>query len=100
MIHFNTIHKAITTILLLALSACSSLRYQVKPEEIAQQAEANEGSTAWAYEASKYPNDDTKKKYYYPKNCWKCNLFISDMLFDSGITPPKQSNGWPLYAKD
>ncbi|MBX9890137.1 MAG: hypothetical protein K2X94_02625 [Amoebophilaceae bacterium] len=83
------------------LGGCSSgLEYNVKPEEFAKQAEANEGSTAWAYEASKYPNDDIKKKYYYPRNSWKCNLFINDILYDSGITPPKQSNGWPPYAKD
>ncbi|MBX9890455.1 MAG: hypothetical protein K2X94_04250 [Amoebophilaceae bacterium] len=44
--------------------------------------------------------DDKDKEYYYPKNSWKCNLFINDVLYDSGITPPKQSNGWPPYAKD
>jgi len=99
MIHFNTIHKAITTILLLALGACSSLRYQVKPEEIAQQAEANEGSTEWAKDQEKKSPGVGK----FPKNSWKCNLFVYDMLYNAGANPPKTKDVkndcyWPLTA--
>ena len=84
------------------LGGCNSgLQYNVEPADIAKQAEANDGSTAWAYAKAK----NSEGVGEFPKDSWKCNLFIYDMLQGAGISAPKKWNAtnkcyWPITAKD
>ena len=41
------------------------------------------GDTDWAKAAAKVPNDPAIPKF--PADTWKCNLFVADVLYDSGI---------------
>ena len=86
--------------LLLCLTGCNKAAYlnMGKEDDIAETAEKYIGSTDWARDGSKYPNDDKEKKFFYPKGSWKCNLFVNDVLYDSGIEPPKTNGGWPITA--
>ena len=67
-----------------------------KGKDIAREAEKNKGSTSWAYAVEAYQRGNNK---YFPKNSWKCNLFVHDMLYDAGVDPPPRTpGGWPATA--
>ncbi len=53
---------------------------------IAQTALKYEGSYAWAYDV---------KKDNFPKNSYKCNKFVYDVLSENGVEPPGE---WPPQA--
>lgn len=55
---------------------------------IAQTALKYEGSYAWAYDV---------KKDNFPKNSYKCNKFVYDVLSENGVEPPGK---WPPVASD
>jgi hypothetical protein len=40
------------------------------------------GSTSWAYSVAKVPSDPVIPRF--PGNTWKCNLFVSDIIYQSG----------------
>jgi len=99
MIQFNKVVGATCLLALGGLGGCSSgLEYNVKPEDIARQAEANEGSTAWATDVRAVQRG--KDNHVYWPGQWKCNLFVHDMIFDAGGSPPLRAGDWPPYAKE
>ncbi|HLP35181.1 MAG TPA: hypothetical protein VK133_04310 [Amoebophilaceae bacterium] len=93
------LNKLVSGALLLALAGCSkSAHYQMnKSNAIAEEAKSNEGSTAWATDTKATQRGNKDKVYHIGKP--KCNLFVHDMLYDAGITPPTQG-GWALQAKN
>ncbi|TDG94492.1 hypothetical protein [Cardinium endosymbiont of Culicoides punctatus] len=99
----DNIKKIAGVALLLPLAGCGSVKhnYMGKGEDIAQEAESNKGSTAWAYSTSKESSGVGKFK----ENTWKCNLFIYDMLEAAGVSAPKNYDSkckcyWPITAGD
>ena len=58
-----------------------------------------------AYEVQKHQDgknkddrDPDKNPYVFREKSWKCNLFVHDVLHESGIKPPLTSGGWPITA--
>ena len=85
----------------MALGGCSSgLSYNGKLDDLARHTEAHEGVTAWAEDVVKVPNDPRISQYVFPAGKPKCNLFVCDMCYNIGITPPLTSDGkWPITAQ-
>lgn len=72
-----------------------------KLSALASEARSHMGRTDWAEKERKAPNDPRIKKYVFIEGKPKCNLFVCDMLYNSGITPPLTSDGkWPIPAID
>jgi hypothetical protein len=42
------------------------------------------GSTIWAYSVAKVPSDPAIPKF--SSYTWKCNLFVSDIIYQSGAS--------------
>ena len=51
-------------------------------EKIYLNAKANVGETVWAYEVDRQAKKNPK--VYFTGNEWKCNLFVYEMILDSG----------------
>ena len=51
-------------------------------EKIYSNAKAKVGETAWAYEVERQAKNNPK--VYVTGNEWKCNLFVYEMILDSG----------------
>lgn len=83
-------------VLLLALNGCAKTAYYPmgKGDDIASQAESNRGSTKWAQDVKKTANDGSCT---FQVGDPKCNLFVYDMLHNTGIAPPK-TGIWPITA--
>lgn len=70
-------------------------------DKLGAEARKHNGRKDWALEAVKAPNDPRISKYKFPAGSPKCNLFVCDMLYNVGITPPLGSDSkWPLTAED
>ena len=71
-------------------------------EKLAAEAEKMDTRKDWAYSAAKTPFDPRLK--HFDEDTWKCNLFVSDMIFQAGYLPPANdprwwtSMRWPLSA--
>ena len=96
-----------TLALFLAIGFMQKTYAMDKGEEIASRAESYRGSDMWARYAEKYQDgkseadrDPKGNPYIFRENSWKCNLFVHDMLYRSGINPPVTSGGWPITALD
>lgn len=92
-----------TLALFLAIGFVQKTHAMDKGEEIASRAESYRGSDMWARYAEKYQDgkseadrDPKGNPYIFRKNGWKCNLFVHDMLYRSGINPPLSPDGWPI----
>ena len=86
-----------TLALFLATGSMQKTHAMDKGEEIARRAEQElrENSKKWAWEVAKEQRGNINP---FPKNSPKCNLFVYDMLLDSGINPPVTPNGSPATA--
>jgi hypothetical protein len=101
--------KLASCVLLLGLTGCAKTAHYPmgKGDGIAQKALSYVGSTDWAYDQTKRPHD--RRFEVYKAGCWKCNVFVADVLHDVGITPPgtddqeknvyATSGRWAIRAK-
>ncbi|MBX9889905.1 MAG: hypothetical protein K2X94_01390 [Amoebophilaceae bacterium] len=108
MIHFNKVVGATWLLALGGLGGCSSdLSYDMgKRDQLSDEAKAHRWETDWAKDVEKAPNDPRIEEYVFAAGKPKCNLYICDMLYNVGITPPLTNDGksldsngkWPITA--